>query len=49
MAQAVKASAVSIHTPTQGVTLANLYAQGALSVSIHTPTQGVTTGSCFYD
>ena len=33
---------VSIHTPTQGVTLANLYAQGALSVSIHTPTQGVT-------
>ena len=33
---------VSIHTPTQGVTLVNLQTQGALTVSIHTPTQGVT-------
>ena len=36
---------VSIHTPTQGVTLVNLQTQGALTVSIHTPTQGVTVDS----
>ena len=34
--------AVSIHTPTQGVTRAVRSLRGAAGVSIHTPTQGVT-------
>ena len=36
---------VSIHTPTQGVTLYNLIERAAIAVSIHTPTQGVTPGA----
>ena len=34
--------AVSIHTPTKGVTLAFTDTDGAIQVSIHTPTKGVT-------
>ena len=34
--------AVSIHTPTQGVTLVMCYGTPCIRVSIHTPTQGVT-------
>ena len=33
---------VSIHTPTQGVTVLVIHQAHALHVSIHTPTQGVT-------
>ena len=37
-------SKVSIHTPTQGVTILSEQEQWILFVSIHTPTQGVTGG-----
>ena len=41
---------VSIHTPTQGVTLMLLLSvMWYLSVSIHTPTQGVTTISALFE
>ena len=33
---------ISIHTPTQGVTLYNVMVFGQAEISIHTPTQGVT-------
>ena len=33
---------VSIHTPTQGVTISRAITIGTPQVSIHTPTQGVT-------
>ena len=34
--------AVSIHTPTKGVTQQNEWSLNKLMVSIHTPTKGVT-------
>ena len=38
-----KKSAISIHTPTQGVTAFNLEdVRKKYTISIHTPTQGVT-------
>ena len=37
---------VSIHTPTQGVTLEFLTVGDYGKVSIHTPTQGVTKAIC---
>ena len=36
---------VSIHTPTQGVTISVLPWYTSINVSIHTPTQGVTVHS----
>ena len=36
---------VSIHTPTQGVTLSEVCTVSEAIVSIHTPTQGVTTAN----
>ena len=33
---------VSIHTPTQGVTMPYMGSKSKIAVSIHTPTQGVT-------
>ena len=41
-ARAAMINAVSIHTPTQGVTLLAMTIVLRLLVSIHTPTQGVT-------
>ena len=37
-----KAQAVSIHTPTKGVTHDKFYNSKSSTVSIHTPTKGVT-------
>ena len=38
---------VSIHTPTQGVTIPCPVWRGCIIVSIHTPTQGVTAATIF--
>ena len=39
---------VSIHTPTQGVTLVEYLSKELKEVSIHTPTQGVTLRPYIY-
>ena len=39
---------VSIHTPTQGVTLRKYVGDQLIQVSIHTPTQGVTAITAYF-
>ena len=40
--------AVSIHTPTKGVTTTSKVTDGNMQVSIHTPTKGVTSKCCWF-
>ena len=37
---------ISIHTPTQGVTITYIFTFSPMIISIHTPTQGVTRADC---